>query len=83
MTDPLFAAVVLITLHAPNGDIITVNPDSITSMRDRAPQNEQDEKLMVKGVECLINTSDGKYVSVLEHCDQVRDMIRIAEGTNK
>jgi hypothetical protein len=74
----LWIGLVLITLHAPNGDIISINPGSITSMRDRAPVNESDERLMVKGVECMINLADGKYVSVKEHCDEVRELIKAA-----
>jgi len=72
----LQVAVVLITLHSPNGDSIDINPDSITSMRGRSPQHEGDEGLMAKAVECMINLSDGKYISVVEHCDKVRELIK-------
>jgi len=76
----LSIVVIFITLHAPNGDKIDINPDSITSMRDRASQNDADGRLMAKGIECMINLSDGKYVSVVEHCDQVRGLIEAARG---
>jgi hypothetical protein len=79
----LSLAVVLISLHAPNGDKIDVNPDSITSMRDRAAQHDADESLVAKGIECMINLSDGKYVSVTEHCDKVRELIKAATGADK
>jgi hypothetical protein len=69
----------LILVHTVNGDIIGINPDSITSMRDRAPQNDDDERLMVKGVECMINLNDGKFISVVEHCDEVRKLIEEAD----
>jgi uncharacterized protein YlzI (FlbEa/FlbD family) len=75
--------VILITLHAPNGDKIDINPDAITAMRDRAPQHDLDESLMVKGVECLISMSDGKNIAVAEHCDKVRELIKQATGGDK
>jgi hypothetical protein len=71
-------AVILIILHAPNGDEININPDNIASMRDRAPQHDSDDSLMVKGVECMISTSDGKNISVVEHCEKVRELIKEA-----
>jgi uncharacterized protein YlzI (FlbEa/FlbD family) len=76
---PLKVAVTLIILHALNGDEVSVNPDSITSMRDRAPEHDADDRLMAKGVECMISLSDGKNVSVVEHCDKVRELIKEAK----
>jgi hypothetical protein len=72
----LILAVVLISLHAPNGDRIDINPDTITSMHGRVPQRKGDAALMAKEIECLINLSDGKYVSVVEKCDEVRELIK-------
>lgn len=64
----------LLILHAPNGDEIDVNPMEITSIREK--HGDEDNKLVTKEVQCLINMSDGKYVSVTEPCDTVRQMIR-------
>jgi hypothetical protein len=69
----------LIIVHTLNGDVIGINPDSITSMRDRAVQNEDDTRLLPKGVECMINLNDGKFISVVEHCDVVRKLIEEAD----
>jgi len=67
----------LIVLHAPDGDEIDVNPEQITAIRDK--KSEEDNKFVVGTVNCILNTSDGKFVSVVESCEEVRRLIREAE----
>jgi hypothetical protein len=73
----LAQAVALVLLHAPDGHGILINPDSVTSMH--AAIAGQKNKNISEQVRCLVNTSDGKFVSVIETCDRVRDLFRQSE----
>jgi hypothetical protein len=65
-----FVAVVIIVLHTPGGYEVGVNVDKIVSMR------EDEDKGHISGhVRCLINTNDGKFVSVIESCEEVRSLM--------
>jgi len=64
----------LIMLHGPDGREIDVSADEITSVTCKMPNKEN--KLFAEGVNAVINTTDGKYVSVRETCSEVRDLIR-------
>jgi threonine dehydratase len=73
------AAVALIVLHSPDGHVVLVNPDGVTSMHS-AIAGQKNQNISDK-VRCLVNTTDGKFVSVIETCDAVRELIRQAEGS--
>lgn len=64
----ILAALVAVT--GPGAKQILVNPHEVVSVRP-APANLTD------GVQCLIHTTDGKYISVLESCG---DVVRKLEG---
>jgi len=64
----------LLILHGPDGHVVHVNPEAITSMR--AAVEGRDNEYLQKGVNCLINTTDGKFVMVLEKCDAIKALIR-------
>lgn len=64
----------LIVLHGPDGREIDISVDEITSVQCRMPGVKN--SLMVEGVNSVINLTDGKYVSVKETCQQVRDMVQ-------
>lgn len=63
----------LLLLHGPTGREIRINPRNITSLHASVPT--QRNKAVAEGAHCLINTSDGKFVSVAETCDAVSQMI--------
>jgi hypothetical protein len=63
----------LVLLHSPTGGAIYVNPDTVTTMR--SPPAEKN-KHFTDEAKCLLNTSDGKFISVVETCDQVRTLFR-------
>ena len=63
------AATVMILLHGPGGREIMVNPDLVVSMH--AAVEGEPNKIMADEVRCLINTSDGKFISVIEDCELV------------
>jgi len=68
------ALLTLLILHGPDGHVVHVNPDAIISMR--AAAEGRDNEFIQKGVNCLINTADGKFVAVLEKCDAIKLLIR-------
>ena len=63
----------LLLLHGPTGREIRINPRNVTSLH--APQPGQRNTSVTAGANCLINTSDGKFVSVAETCEAVSQMI--------
>ena len=74
-----FIAVIFLLLHGPDGREVYINPEEITSLRaDRADQ-PKDSKMFTEGVHCMVNLSDGKYVTVVESCaviDKMMEKIR-------
>jgi hypothetical protein len=69
MTYALFAAA-LITLTGPGGQVIDINPAEIVSLREPRGDGHFD-----KDVHCLIHTADGKFITVIETCQIVRERI--------
>lgn len=67
------AASVLVLLHAPDGHEIHINPVTVTSMH--AAIEGQKNKSVTEQVKCLINTTDGKFLAVVETCDVVRKLL--------
>ena len=62
---------VMIILHSATGVEMDVNPALITNMRNPEPNNPA----FTPNVKCLINMSDGKFVTVKETCEQVRKLM--------
>jgi len=73
----LEAAIILVLLHGPNGHEILLNPATVTSMHS-AIEGKANE-LMTDEVKCVVNTTDGKFVSVVETCATVWALIRKSE----
>lgn len=65
--------VVLIQLHGPGNQVISIDPSKIVSLRDPAS-----EEHFARGVRCIINTEDGKFSIVLEDCATVGKLIEEA-----
>jgi len=59
---------VMVILHSATGVEIDINTSTITNMRSPEPGN----KNFTPDVKCLINMSDGKFVTVRETCEEVR-----------
>ena len=64
----MISMLVMIILHSASGVEIDVNIATITNMRSPEPGN----KNFTPDVRCLINMSDGKFVTVRETCEEVR-----------
>lgn len=66
------AVIFMLLLHAPDGHEIRLAPDQVTTMK--MPRDGEGGHIS-KAVHCLINTTDGKFISVVETCDDVQRMI--------
>jgi hypothetical protein len=67
----------LVLLHTPPGQEIQINPSTVVTMRAAVPGVEN--KNLVNHVKCAISTSDGKFLSVIETCEQVCSAFRQTE----
>jgi hypothetical protein len=73
----LLVASSLVVFHAPDGHEVYVNPAEITILHQKLNTNRQGN--FVESASCMINTSDGKFVTVIEDCIKVLDSIRGAQ----
>lgn len=71
------ATIRLIVFHSPDGHEVHINPAEVTSLRGKHDAAESN-KLFTDNVSCMISLSDGKYVTVVETCPQVRGAIEEA-----
>jgi hypothetical protein len=69
------ATVALLVLHTADGRDVDINPAAITSLRETHDEADLNRPFTGK-VRCMINTVDGKFVTVIETCDQIREMIK-------
>lgn len=67
-------ALVFILLHDPYGRTVLLNPDGIVSMR--LGRDGAKNELVHERIRCVIATSDGKLVNVVESCDEIRELIK-------
>lgn len=71
--ETVIAAVVLIILHTVDGRQIGINPDQVVSLRPSlTATGEAKNKHFTDEVQCVINMTDGKYVTVIESCDAIK-----------
>jgi hypothetical protein len=68
MSFPLPAAILLVTLHAPGGQPVYVNPSGVSSVR--APQTVS-KHYFAKGTRCALLMTNGQIIAVTEDCDEV------------
>jgi hypothetical protein len=64
--------ITLLLLHAPEGADVAVNSEQITTLRG-PPQ--QRKGTFTTEARCMINTSDGKFIAVIETCETVRKLM--------
>ena len=64
-------APVMIVLHSAGGMAIDVNTETITHLRNPEPSNPA----FTKDVKCMINMTDGKFVTVIESCREVMSIV--------
>jgi hypothetical protein len=71
-------AVLLIALHGPDGHDISINLDEITSVHCKIPGSKP-TGAFAAGANAIINTTDGKFVSISETCEELKTIIQEAE----
>lgn len=67
----------LVLLHGPQKHDLYVNPSAVTTMRAAVPGEKN--KHITDAAECVLNTSDGKFISVVETCETVRELFEKAK----
>jgi hypothetical protein len=72
MTLAAYAVLHLLKLTGLDGQMIEVNPDQIVSLR--VPREDQERHIHEKA-QCLIHTTDGKFISVIETCERVQRLL--------
>jgi hypothetical protein len=65
-------ALALALLHAPGGGAIYVNPDSVVTLHGKKGEKNQH---VTDAAKCVVVTVDGKFISVIETCDEVRKLL--------
>lgn len=76
--DDLFVLTVtiLISVTAPDGAKLHINPAFITKMYPtKEAMDKGPNQLVVKGAKCVITMADSKFISVIEPCDYVLQLI--------
>lgn len=66
------AVIQLIELHAPNGQPVFINIDEISSMRT---PTDSEKAFFQDGSNCLLVTTNRKFMTVVETCVEIRNII--------
>ena len=66
----------LIRLTGLNHEKIDVNPSQVVKLQ---PKPEVSQGHFTAAVKCVVYTSDGKFIPVLEDCNTVNKLLRAAE----
>jgi hypothetical protein len=65
----------LIVLHDPHGRGIAINAKLITHLLE-ARDDRTTNKHFAKGLKCMVNMVDGKFIAVIEECQTVRQLMK-------
>jgi uncharacterized protein YlzI (FlbEa/FlbD family) len=72
--DPVTSVVLhLVLLHTVDGRATLINPEQVASMSAHVEGGKN--KLLVETVQCVIGLTNGKIVSVVEPCDEVKQLL--------
>ena len=66
------SGVEFIEVHGPDGQRAFLNPKAISSLREPIAT---DLKGFTKGVRCVVVTTNGKFIAVVETCTNLRDIL--------
>jgi hypothetical protein len=76
----LVVAFHLIAAHLPGGLEVYINPDEVVAMRT-PPHTEGYVK---EGVKCIVLTTDGKFLAIVEECRVIQtELERIKRGNGE
>lgn len=68
----------LIAFQTLDGREVLVNPKQIVSVSETAEARDPKEKLLTNKAHCVVNLTNGNFISVAEHCDSVRQRLQEA-----
>lgn len=74
MSFALAAALYLLVLHRADGGEVLVNPAQIVTLHGPTPAGTP-ARLFTGAVRCAIGLSDGKWLSVVEPCEAIRERL--------
>jgi hypothetical protein len=63
-----------VALHTLDGRDVYINPALVTTVGE-ARDPDDPKKQLTGDVHCVVNLADGKFVTVIERCDSVRDRL--------
>jgi hypothetical protein len=64
--------VLVLILHTPGNHEVSIVADKIVSLREGEGHN----KHVTGAVNCVINTDDGKFIGVIESCEEIRKLMK-------
>lgn len=70
----ILLAIALVELQAADGHRVMLNTGEVTYFRE-----PRDGEHFVKGAKCLVFLSDGRFISVIETCDEVEQKFQQAK----
>ena len=68
----LVATLGTVELTGPDGQLIYVNPEQVVSIRE---PRDPERRHFAKDVHCLLNMTDGKFITVTEECVFVQKLL--------
>jgi hypothetical protein len=69
----IVVALLLVQVTTADGAKVFINPEFVTKLYPtKEAAHRAPNELVVKGARCVVTTSDGKFLSVLEECDYLR-----------
>jgi len=69
-----------IDVHGPDNQLIKLNAEEISSVRE---VRDTEEGHFGKDVECIVFMSNGKFVGTRETCPKILDLIEKSNGDTK
>lgn len=76
----IMVASVFIVLHNVDGEEIFINPEHIATLRSSTESFDgKPSNLLAKGISCIIGLDNGRSISVVENCPEVRKLMEEAK----
>lgn len=70
----LWLALELIVLHTLDGRAVHVNPKHVVSLTEKI--EGVPNRVMTGNVHCVVGLLDGKFISVADRCEVVRELLQ-------
>jgi uncharacterized protein YlzI (FlbEa/FlbD family) len=74
----LAAVLALIAFQTLDGREVLINPAHIVSVSETAEDRDPKDKLLTGKAHCVVNLSNGKFISVAEPCTSVQRRLQQA-----